>query len=370
MATGESSTRFSRFKRGAFVQFRAFGLQGESQFFIQNLSILTGAGMGITAAIESVLEETSSRRMRSAIKEVLSAVDEGKPLSVALDNAHIITPYVLALVKTGERSGRLSDNLAIASAQNEKEAEFRSRVRSALSYSSFVLVIAVVVGTGTAWYILPQIATFFTSFKVPLPLVTRIIINTGLFLKTYGFIFVPLVIASFLGLFYFLFSFPKTRFIGHTILFHIPLFKDLIRDTEVARFGFISGTMLRAGIPLQDIFKILPETTTFTNYRNLYEFMGARVEEGLSFKRIFPLYSGLSKVFPGAVRQMIVAAEQSGALSDTLIKIGSLYEVKVEAVSRNIPTFLEPALLIIIGGIVATLALGILIPVYRIGLYF
>jgi len=359
-----------RVKRGVFVRLRAWGLQNQSQFFIQNLSILVAAGMGIPQALTAVFEEIRSPRMRSAVKDIIADVDEGQLFSNALKRAAIVSPYILALIQTGEHSGRLSDNLSIASAQNEKEAAFRSRVRSALAYSGFVLVIALVVGIGTSWYILPQLATFFTSFNVPLPFITRVIINVGLFLQNYGIIFVPLFLALFAGLFYFFFSFPKTRFIGHSILFHIPLFKDLIKGTEISRFGFITGTMLRAGIPLTEVFDILPTTTTFQNYSRLYEFMGARLEEGFSFQRLFPLYPGVAGMMPSAVRQMIVAGEQSGSLSDTLIRIGSIYEAKVEATSRNIPAFLEPALLLVIGGMVTLLALGILMPVYQIGLYF
>ncbi len=363
-------TLVARIRRTLFLRFRAFGLQNQSQFFIQNVAILVNAGMGISTALESVLEEIHSSRMRSAVREIIDEVSEGKPFSTALRNASIISPYILSLVETGERSGRLSANLLIASAQNEKEAQFRSRVRSALAYSSFVFFIAIFVGVGTAWYILPKIAIFFTSFHVPLPPLTRAIIATGSFLKNFGYIFIPLFTFMMLGLFYFLFSFPKTRFIGHTILFHLPLFKDLIKGTEIARFGFISGTMLKAGMPITDVFDILPSTTTFGNYRNLYVFMGERLEEGLSFQRLFPLYAPLHSVMPTPVRQMIVAAEQSGSLSDTLIKIGELYDVKVEAVSRNIPAFLEPAMLLVIGSLVALLALGILMPIYQIGLYF
>jgi type II secretory pathway component PulF len=365
-----SSTLGKRILRRLFIAIRSFGLQNESQLFVQNFAILVNAGMGVSAALEAVLEEINSRRVRSAVKEILAEVTEGKPLSVAFANASILSPYILSLVTTGERSGRLAANLLIASEQNEKEAAFRSRVRSALAYSCFVFFIAIVIGVGTAWYILPQIATFFTSFNVPLPPLTRGIIAVGVFLNHFGYFFIPLFTIIVLGLFYFLFSFPKTRFIGHTILFHIPLFKDLIKGTEIARFGFVTGTMLKAGMPITEVFEILPSTTTFGNYRKLYTFMGMRLEEGLSFQRLFPLYPSLHAVMPPAVRQMIVAAEQSGTLSDTLMKIGVLYDRKVEAVSRNIPAFLEPALLLFIGCLVGLLALGILMPIYQIGLYF
>lgn len=362
--------KISVFRRKAFVKVRVFGLQNESNFFIQNLSVLIGAGLGVSAALESVYEEVASMRMRSALREVMASVSDGLPLSKALEMVSIVSPHTLSLITLGELSGRLSSNLQVAAEQNEKEAVFRSRIRSALAYSSFVFFVALIVGIGVAWFVLPQLAAFFVGLNAPLPPLTRAIINTGLFLKEYGFVFVPLFLAIFLSLFYFLFSFPKTRFIGHIVLFHVPLIKRLILETEVARFGFLSGTMLQAGIPLHTVLEILPNTTTFANYQGLYTFMAERVSEGSSFQKIFAEYKKVCTLLPLPVRQMIVAAEQSGAMSDTLIKIGTLYEVKVESTSRNIPAFLEPALLLFIGCIVGVLALGILMPVYQLGLYF
>lgn len=358
------------FSRKFFIRIRSFGLHNESNFFIQNLAVLIGAGIGIPDALASVYDEVKSFRMRSAIREIIKGVDEGLSLSRAIDRAGIVAPHTLSLISLGEVSGRLSKNLQVASLQNEKEALFRSRVRSALAYSSFVFVAALIVGIGVAWFVLPKIASFFTDLNAPLPPLTKGIIFVGTFLKDYGYIFLPLFFIIFGILAYFLFSFPKTKFIGHTILFHIPLIKTLILETEIARFGFFSGTMVSAGIPIHTVFNLLPETTTFGNYKDLYSFFSKKISEGSSFQRIFPESKNINSLFPLPVRQMIVASEKSGTLSETLQKIGTLYEAKVESTSRNIPAFLEPALLLFIGCIVAILALGILMPVYNLGLYF
>ncbi len=356
--------------RGIFVRARSFGLQNESNFFIQNLSVLVGSGMGVPAALASVREETSSLRLKSALDEIIRDVDEGLPLSKAIRKAGIVSPHTLSLIELGEMSGRLSDNLEVAAVQNEKEATFRSRVRSALAYSTFVFVLALVVGIGTAWFILPQIADFFEELHAPVPPLTQAIIGTGTFLQHYGFIFIPAFVFLLCVLFYFLFSFPKTRFIGHTILFHVPLIKTLIKETEIARFGFLTGTMIKAGMPLHTAFALLPETSTFGNYQAFYRYLGARILEGSSFQKAFAAYPHLNRIIPSAVRQMVVAAEQSGTLAETFLKVGSMYETKMDASSRNIPAFLEPALLLVIGGMVGILALGILMPIYQIGLYF
>lgn len=360
----------STFKRKLFLAVRAFGLHDESNFFIQNLAVLISSGMSVTEALQSVYEEVRSPRMRSALREIQNDVVDGLPLSQAIGRAEVVSMHTLALINLGERSGRLSQNLQVAAMQNEKEAAFRSRVRSALAYSSFVFLTALLVGVGVAWFILPSIADFFRDLNAPLPPLTRIIIATGDFLHHYGAIFIPLFVIVVGCLFYFLFSFPKTRFIGHTILFHIPFIKKLILETEVARFGFLSGSMVNAGIPIQTVFELLPSTTTFGNYREFYTYADRKINEGSTFRRLFEEYENLSRIVPLPVRQMLVSAEQSGTLSETLLKVGSIYEAKVDATSRNIPAFLEPALLLAIGVIVGVLALGILMPIYKLGFYF
>ncbi|MES2622975.1 MAG: type II secretion system F family protein [Patescibacteria group bacterium] len=357
-------------QRSIFVSVRAFGLHNESNFFIQNLSVLIGAGMSVSDALASVYEEVRGMRMRSALREIMASVEEGLSLSDAIEKTHIVSPHTLALIKLGELSGRLSENLEVTALQNEKEATFRSRIRSALAYSSFVLIISLVVGIGVAWFVLPKISGFFADLNAPLPPITKAIIAVGSFLQTYGYIFIPLFIIVFLAVFYFIFSFPKTKFIGHTLLFHTPVIKHLILETEIARFGFLSGTMIRAGVPLHMVFELLPGTTTFKNYAILYAAMSQRILEGGTFQKIFATLHDSDRLIPLPVRQMIIAAEQSGALSDTLVKIGTMYEAKVDATSRNIPAFLEPALLLFIGGLVGFLAIGILMPIYKLGLYF
>ena len=366
----ETNKKLQGIKRNVFVKLRAFGLHNDSNLFIQNIAVLIGAGMSIRMALDSAYAEVRSFRMKSAIREMIEGVDEGMSFSAAVEKVGIVSPHTLALIKLGELSGRLSLNLQVAALQNEKEAVFRSRVRSALAYSSFVFVISLVVGICVAWFVLPKISELFRELNAPLPPITKGIIAVGSFLQKYGYVFVPGFFIVFLTLFYFLFSFPKTRFIGHRILFHIPLIKKLILETEVARFGFLSGTMVNAGIPLHVVFELLPGTTTFGNYRALFESMSDQIQEGSSFQKIFATRAKSNNLLPLPVWQMMVAAEQSGALSETLTKIGTLYEQKVDATSRNIPAFLEPALLLFIGALVGFLAIGILMPIYKLGLYF
>jgi len=346
--------------------FRTFGLKKQIYFLIENLSALLSAGMDIASSVSALKEEAKSKRIRTILDEVAEDIEGGSTLSDALQKAGILSPHMFSLISLGEESGRLVDNLKVIVLQNEKETVFRSKVRSSLMYAVIVFTLTIVVGLGTAWFTLPKLSSFLGELEVELPLITRILISIGSFLEVYGFIFIPLFLLFVVSAFYFLFSFPKTKFIGHRILFRLPLIKRLIKQVEIARFGFLFGTMLEAGMPIIDAVKSIQGTTTFLNYTKFYGHMKDRIEEGNSIQQCFVSFDKSKNLFPPSVRQMLAAAEKSGSLAETLLKIGRMYEQKTEATARNLPIILEPILLLFVGIGVALLALGILMPIYSL----
>lgn len=345
-----------------------FGIKKNIYSFVEGLSIMLQAGVNFQEAVKSMEEETTSKRMRKLIEQVYQEVDQGESIAVALNHTGMLTQHMFALIQSGESAGRLSENMDLLVLQNEKEELFRSKVRSSLLYGVVVLTAALVVGIGVAWYILPQIAGFFVNFDAELPLLTRGLISIGLFTKAYGLIIFPIAGAGLFMMLYFLFSFPKTRFLGHSILFHTPVIKDLIRNAEIARFGFLFGTMLQAGMSIIDALDSLQSATSFKNYARCYQHMATEIENGSSLLDSMRSHPQTKNLFRGPALSLLNAAEKSGNLSGTLLKIGSIYEKKTEALSRNIPVLIEPILLLVVGVMVALLALGILMPIYNIGL--
>ncbi len=346
--------------------FRTFGLRKEVYFLIENLSVLLSAGMDISSALASIREEITSSRMQEIIREVEDEVRGGSSLSRALEKAQVLSSRILSLIRLGEKSGRLTENLKVIALQNEKEALFRSRIRSSLMYAVIVFTLTIVVGVGTAWFTLPKLASFFKELEAELPPITKALITIGGILRKYGAIIIPLFLLLIGAAFYFLFSFPKTKFIGHLLLFKAPLIKNLIKQVEIARFGFLLGSMIQAGMPTVESLDAMRGTTTFLNYRKFYIYLKEKVEEGNSFKKSFNLYPDAKKLFPSSVRQMIIAAEQSGTLSETLLRIGKMFEQKTEITARDLPILLEPILLVIVGLMVALLALGTILPIYSL----
>ncbi|PJA93202.1 MAG: hypothetical protein CO132_04440, partial [Candidatus Kerfeldbacteria bacterium CG_4_9_14_3_um_filter_45_8] len=144
--------------------------------FLESLAMELSAGLDILQALEAIALDTRSRTLRKLITQMGKDVGDGLSLAAALESTQIMPAHVISLIRIGEESGRLADNLQVVILQQSKEREFRSRIFSAMMYPVFVLGLTAIIGIGIAWFILPRLATVFSQLNVDLPLITRFMI--------------------------------------------------------------------------------------------------------------------------------------------------------------------------------------------------
>lgn len=345
---------------------RGFFIKKEKENLIENLTLLLAAGLNISLSLEAVAGEVKSPFLKKILGQIRDEVDSGSPLWRVLMTTKIFSPAAVALVRVGEASGRLSDNLKIVADQNQKTQNFHSKLRSAMMYPIFILIIALVVAVGVAWFILPRLANVFKQMDVELPVITRYLIDFGVFLERDGRYFFPILIVFLIAFFYFLFFYPRTKFIGQSLIFATPGFKKLIQEVEIGRFAYLFGILLQAGIPIEEALESSGAASGFYRYRRLCLFLKDKISEGESFKNSFQKFKKLNQLIPYPIQQMIIAGEQSGNLPDILLKIGRSYEEKTEMTTKNLVIFLEPLMLIIVWLGVVGVALAIILPIYSL----
>lgn len=346
--------------------FATVGLGKELDYLIENLSILIAAGMPVVSALDSIAGEMRSRRMKQALFTMHANVESGLSLWMALEKSGFFREHVISLIRIGEESGRLVENLKVVSLEEEKDRLFRSKLRSALTYPIFVLAVTVVVGIGIAWFILPKLALVFSQLKVTLPWITKVLIGVGVFLSTSGWKVLPSAALFFIVLFYFVFFFPKTKIVGQYILLIIPGVRQLVKEVETARFGYLLGTLLSAGVPVTKSLDSLVNATDSIPYRKLFMDLRDSVEEGNSFQKSFASLRRGNHRISRPIQQLIAAAEQSGNLPETFLKIGSIYEGKADATTKNLTVILEPVLLVLVWLGVVGVALAVILPIYSL----
>ncbi len=338
----------------------------EKDNFVENFAMLVSAGMDILSALDAIKTSIRSKPLKQVVEGMQADIEGGSPIWRALDKSQLLPPHINALIKIGEEAGTLSHNLNVIVEQQRKEKSFRSKMRSAMMYPLFVLGLALVVGLGIAWFILPRLTSIFTGLNIPLPLITRGLMALGIFLGEWGAVVIPLFLVCLFAVLYFLFVFPATKFIGQAVLFHLPGVGRLLQEVEIGRFGYILGTLLEAGLPVTAALIAIRDATVFRSFKYLYNFIHDRVEEGHSFQNSFRLFPKANKLFPPAIQQLIGAGEQSGKLAGTLLNIGLVYEAKTELTTKNLTVILEPLLLVTVWLGVVAVALSVILPIYSL----
>jgi len=338
----------------------------DREYFSENLALLLKSAVPIGQAIDSLANTTRSSVMKKALAAMQDDIEAGFSLADALERSSIISSQTLALVRLGESSGRLVENLQLAAQQEEKRHVFRSKVRSALIYPVFVLGLTGLVGLGVAWFLLPRLSMTFAQLHAHLPLVSRLMIAFGRFLQLHGIIAVPLFIIGGILLGYLLFAAPKTRVIGQQILFVIPGISRLRREVEIAQFGYLLGTLLNAGLPITQAIALLEKATTVPQYQRFYQYLADALDDGFSFQDSLKRYKKSGSLLPLAVQQMVIAGERSGSLSDVLLTIGRTYEQKSDITTENLETILEPVLLLFVAAGVMVVAVAVILPIYSL----
>lgn len=338
----------------------------DKDYFFENLITLLRSGLDIASVLESLKLDIRNKALNNIMQVIEENVRNGLPFWKSIEEVNLVPTQMLNVIRIGEESGKLIENLKIVQDQLERDREFRSKLRSASLYPIFIVVLMSVVGLGIAIFILPRLATVYESLKTELPAVTKILINIGKFLGTYGYIAVPIIIVALILFFFFVFVYSKTKFIGQWILLHTPVVRSIISEIEISRFGFLMGTLLGSGFPIQEAFKLLEQSTDYNAFRKFYSHVAHKIEYGSSIRTAFESYKGVDSIIPPYTRQMIFTAEQTADLPVTLERVGVIYLKKNEETTKDLTVLLEPILLIIVFLGVAFIAFAVILPIYSL----
>ncbi len=330
--------------------------------FVQNLSLMLKSGLTIAEAIEIVQGQTSGK-FKKVLAGVLLSIKSGQSLSDSFARyPKVFSGLFINATRAGEISGTLEENLTNIAEQLEKDKELKDKIKGAMFYPIIVFVVAFFMGLTMAFFVLPKITPLFEGLKIELPLTTRaliwfshLIINHGTLLFT-G-LFITIVFLGWL---------VKRKFlhpITHWLLLKLPVVSSINKKINLARFCHTLGTLLKSGLNIDEALDITKES--LNNYYYYYSLnkISSHVSKGGS------LADGLSnfkKLYPQITTRMIKVGEKSGRLEETLFYLAHAYEVETDNATKSLATLIEPIMLIIIGLIVAFLALSIITPIYQI----
>ncbi len=332
----------------------------------KHLATLIRSGIPLDESLAILAEEASSARLRKVVLLVQKRVEAGATLFESLqDHPSIFNTLFVQMVRVGEESGTLEENLRYVAEQLEHDYDIRQKVKGAAAYPVLVLCLAFVMGGAMSFFILPRLVPLFESMGVDLPLPTRIVLGVSVFFVKYGAVFFISVVLGAIGLRVLLRT-PKVRPYWHNFILRIPVLGRIVLDLNMARFTRTLGILMKSGLPIVNALRITEETTVNWVYRNLISRAASEVERGVQLSEAMMAITTKRKVLPIIVPRMIGVGERTGTMDESLLSLAEFYEKEVDGATKTMSTVVEPLLIIIIGAIVGLIAIAIIGPIYKL----
>lgn len=334
----------------------------EKALFTRSLAALLEAGLPLVQSLHVVLNQVKNKRLRLVTGNIIHDIEGGISLSKSAEKyPSIFNPIFINMLRSGEATGRLDTVLKDLADQLESDAEFVSRVRSAMYYPIFIIIALVVVGAIVMTRIIPQLKEVFLDAGVPLPLATRVLIAISDYLnQSWYYVIAALVVLVILGRF--ASKTPAgTRTINRMSL-KTPPFKQLSVGVVMTRFTRVTGMLLQAGVPILDVLSIVSDVTGNVIIREGIERSRGEVERGV------PLSAALGKEpqFPPLVTQMVAVGESTGRLDEMMLNLSKFFANEVDAQLKGLTSLIEPMIILILGVGVGFLVFAVIIPIYNI----
>jgi type IV pilus assembly protein PilC len=336
----------------------------EQTLFAKRLSFLVKAGVPLIEGLHLIRKQTKSKAKGKVYDAVIKDIANGQFLATSLGKfKNLFGEFTINLIRIGERSGILSQNLNYLAEELTKKHALKRKVIGALIYPIFITVATLGVTGMLTVFIFPKIMPIFISLHVDLPLTTRVLLAISNYLQAWGLLTLALSIVFLIAVLIVRARVERVRYFGDYALLHLPIAGSIARSYNIANFSRTLGLLLKSGIHIGEALSITGDTTPNLVYRAAYMRLAASVTKGEQVSR------GLEReqnLFPDMLSHMVSIGESTGNLITTLIYLSELYEGEVEEQTKTLSSSIEPVLMIVMGLLVGTIAVSVITPIYDI----
>ncbi len=332
----------------------------DMSLFSRQLAAMIGAGIPVTQAMSTLVNQTTNPTLANAIKEVASDVEGGAALSDAFSaQKPVFSDLFCSMIAAGEMGGMLDKTLLAMSNQLHKDKQLKDAIKGATQYPKMVGALAIVI---CIFMIIFMVPTFqgMTQGATDLNPITLFIYALSDLLRTKWFIVFPAVIV-FIFLVIQLIKSPPIKKFWENHKMKAPIVGELISKTIFARFCRIFATLVAGGVTA---VKAL-ETAGPTSGSQLVEDAVTRAIEDVENGRTIHEALDEPQIFPPMVISMIAIGEEAGSLPVMLDKVAEFYEEDVDSIAKNLGSILEPIMLVLLGSVVGFLIIALYLPVFQ-----
>jgi len=336
----------------------------DKALFSNKMAALIDAGVPIVRSLEMLASQQTQPLFKRALTAICIEVNQGTTLGSAMRRwPMVFDRLMVSMVEAGEAGGVLDETLRRLAKLQEDVAKLQNQIKGALGYPVAVLFIAIAVFLGMTIFIIPQFADIFKSLGAELPAFTQMLVDLSGFLRSPEYM-LPIIAVIALAVFLFsrYYDTPVGRMGVDRVLLKIPLFGDLILKSATAQFCRTYSALSRAGVPILQALEILKQTSGNAAVQEALDRARNDVQEGISLSK-----SLLSKqVFPDMALSMLAIGEETGEMDTMLSKVADFYEEEVGLIVKNLTAMLEPAMIVLVGGIVGAILVAMYLPMFSV----
>ncbi len=333
-------------------------------FVTRQMATMVQAGMSPIETLEVLVKVSTNKRLAAALDDVREAIQQGAAPSEAFkQHPDIFDDSYTSLVAAGEESGELAESLSRLADALDKRAQFRREVKSAMVYPLSVIVFALGIVTAMLMFVVPAFEEIFAEVKGELPAMTKALVAASDIVTNQWYLI--LIVPP--ALVYAIRRWIKTdggkRIWDRYKINQKPKkLADLYEKIITARFMRSLATLYGAGIPVLRALEISGPTANNILIQEQIQDASEDIQQGATIAQAL----SDNEVLPDMAAAMLIAGERSGEVSVMMDKVAEVYEAEVEATVKTIKSIIEPALMVLIGGIVGLVVVSLYMPLFSI----
>lgn len=330
--------------------------------FTRQLSIMFKSKVPLVDALRALALQWKKPDFRKKIMKISEETEGGAPLSQAFSlYPGLFSPFYIAMVKSGEASGKLAESLSYLADYLERRYNLRAKMKGAAFYPLFVLIVIFIIITLMIFFVFPRLSAVLKKSGQELPVMTKLVLGGAAFLREWGWLVLIGIIGSIFGLV----SYLKTesgKKLWDRISLKIPILGGFFKKIYLSRFARNLSTLIKGGLPIAQALEITGDVVNNTIYRKIILETRDEVRKG---EAINVVLSRFPQYIPPLVIQMITVGEKTGTLDQTLTHVVEFYQDEVDRFMDNIVNLMEPILIAILGAVVAIIVLTVFMPLYQ-----
>lgn len=330
--------------------------------FFFDLSDLLSAGLPVDRALALISTNQTHKVFRQVVQDLLEEVQGGMDLSGAIGKYRDVFGELSDhMVRAGEASATLGPITRRLAQHLEQRKAFRQNLVSSMIYPCILLGTSAISIVILLVYVIPKFAQIFKDLNQEVPFLTQMLLQAGVLLKEYGWVFPLLLAVGFCGGRH-LYRQPKARRIVDRLLFRIPFTRNLILNSELTRFCRTLGTMIQAGVPLMRALTLGHELLINSVLKEAIAPVHREIKAGKSMSNFFRTH----QPFPGRMGTMLRIAEEQGNLGDGLLGLGDHFEGELQRRIHRVMILLEPAVIVSTALGIGTMVLSMFSAIFGI----